>query len=174
MMNRALLSLGSNIEDREAYLYHALQALEKQGIRITDVSSIYETEPVGYTDQHSFLNMVTEIETSFTPQKLLEKTQEIEQLLGRKREVRWGPRTIDLDILLYNQENIDLEDLIIPHPRMTERGFVMIPLNEITPKTIIPTTNKQVRSYLRDLEDKEGVHLWKQKCTEGEYGLFES
>lgn len=88
---------------------------------MTDISSIYETDPVGYTDQDLFLNMAAAVKTSLSPFELLDLTQRIEKELGRKRDIRWGPRTADLDILLYNRENIETEQLIVPHPRMHER-----------------------------------------------------
>ena len=115
-----------------SYLTEAIQFLNKnQHIQVDDVSSVYETDPVGYTDQNCFLNLVIKISTNLSPQELLKVTQKVENDLGRKREIRWGPRTIDLDILLYNQENIEAENLIVPHPRMFERAFVIVPLLEI-------------------------------------------
>ena len=123
------------------------------------VSSIYETDPVGYVDQDAFLNIVVELETSLTPHELLKKCNEIEAELGRTREIHWGPRTVDLDILLYNEENMKTENLIIPHPRMTERGFVLIPLVEINPDLIEPRTNRSFMEFAHSL--KEGVHLWR-------------
>ena len=132
MNNIAYIALGSNIGERYTYLTEAIQFLNKnQHIQVDDVSSVYETDPVGYTDQNCFLNLVIKISTNLSPQELLKVTQMVENDLGRKREIRWGPRTIDLDILLYNQENIEAENLIVPHPRMFERAFVIVPLLEI-------------------------------------------
>lgn len=165
MKNQAYISLGTNIGDREDFLQKAIHEIEQHvDIKVEQISSIYETDPVGYLDQDAFLNLVIKISTNLTPLELLEVTQNIEQNLGRKRELRWGPRTIDLDILLYNQENIEVEHLRIPHPRMFERSFVLIPLKEINPS--LKVENKL-------LEDK-GVRLWKQKNGGEELGLLEN
>lgn len=130
--NTVYLALGTNQGDRESLLKRAIKMLaDDPRISITDHSSIYETDPVGYVEQPKFLNMVLKLNTSLRPTQLLDFTQEIEEALGRKRSIRWGPRTIDLDILLFNNENIKSERLIIPHPRMIERAFVMVPLLEI-------------------------------------------
>ncbi|TQR06581.1 2-amino-4-hydroxy-6-hydroxymethyldihydropteridine diphosphokinase [Psychrobacillus soli] len=159
-MNRAYISLGSNIGSRLLFLQQAVRSLQDvKGIKVCQVSSVYETDPVGYVDQAAFLNIVVGLETSLTPHELLKKCNEIEAILGRTREIHWGPRTVDLDILLYNEENVKTEKLIIPHPRMTERGFVLIPLVEINPDLRDPRTN---RSFI-ELADAqtEGVHLWR-------------
>lgn len=159
-MNIAYLSLGSNIGNRLDYLRKSVQLLQKTGsIRVNKVSSIYETDPVGYVDQAAFLNIVVEIQTQLTPHELLKKCNEIEEELGRTREVRWGPRTVDLDILLYNEENVKTENLIIPHPRMTERGFVLVPLVELNPDLVEPLTKHSLLKLA--LLQKEGVNLWK-------------
>jgi len=157
-MNRAYISLGSNIGNRLHYLQRAVNLLQdSKGVEVHQVSSIYETDPVGYIEQDAFLNIVVELETSLTPHELLKKCNEIEAELGRTREIHWGPRTVDLDILLYNEENLKTENLIIPHPRMTERGFVLIPLVEINPDLIEPRTNRSFMEFAHPL--KEGVHL---------------
>ncbi|MCM3360223.1 2-amino-4-hydroxy-6-hydroxymethyldihydropteridine diphosphokinase [Psychrobacillus sp. FSL K6-4046] len=161
MMNVAYISLGSNIGNRLEFLQEAVGLLkETQQIDVLKVSSVYETAPVGYVDQASFLNIVVELKTLFTPHELLGKCNEIEDLLGRKRIVRWGPRTVDLDILLYNEENMKTEDLIIPHPRMAERGFVLVPLMELNPNIIDPRTKQAFSNLVHD--QKEGVHLWRK------------
>jgi 2-amino-4-hydroxy-6-hydroxymethyldihydropteridine pyrophosphokinase len=136
---RAYIALGSNIEPRENYLLKALEMLrQEKKIRIVQVSSIYETAPVGYTKQGDFLNMVAEIETGLSPEQLLDFCLNVEKQLGRKRTIRFGPRTIDLDLLLYGDVVMESERLTIPHPRMAERGFVLIPLAEIAPDLDIP------------------------------------
>ena len=174
-MNTAYLSLGSNIGDRSNLLKTALETLvSAYPIELVNVSSIYETDPVGYTDQDMFLNMVAQIYTELSPIELLDACAETEIKLGRKREIHWGPRTIDLDILLFNEENIITERLVIPHPRMTERSFVIIPLLEISPETKIPLKNKSLREVLDALPDKEGVRIWKGKNGEDVFALFES
>src|SRR5690554_4690072 len=125
--NIVYLSIGSNIGERIHYLKFAITALLKDvNISRLRMSSIYETVPIGYTKQDEFLNMVVEIYTTYKPVELLYVTKEIQNLAGRKKSIRWGPRTLDLDILLYNQENVEMEHLQIPHPRMFERGFVII------------------------------------------------
>jgi 2-amino-4-hydroxy-6-hydroxymethyldihydropteridine diphosphokinase len=110
--------------------------------------------------------MVIEIQTEWSPLELLDFCLKVELELGRKREIVWGPRTIDLDILLYNQENIKSEKLIIPHPRMLERNFVMIPLSEIKPDIIIPNIEKPLDAWIKELANKEGVRIWKRKNGE--------
>lgn len=118
------------------------------------ISSIYETAPVGYENQDDFLNMAVKITTSLRPEELLSLTQKIEQELGRTREVRWGPRTADLDILLYNRENIETEQLVVPHPRMYERLFVLVPMSEICPEI--------GEVQINAVTDQEGVSIWKR------------
>ena len=167
MGNTAFISLGSNIGNRYDYLTEAIKQLESHlEIKLVNISSIYETDPLGYEDQDLFLNMVIEVMTSLRADELLDICLKLELTLGRKREIVWGPRTIDLDILLYNQENIETEKLIIPHPRMLERNFVMIPLSEIKPDIIIPNTDKPLEALIKELPNKEGVRLWKRKNGE--------
>ncbi|WP_156290014.1 2-amino-4-hydroxy-6-hydroxymethyldihydropteridine diphosphokinase [Oceanobacillus salinisoli] len=164
-MNHAFLSLGTNIEPRMGYLKDALELLESHSdISIETKSSIYETPPVGYTDQADFLNMVVDVATTLSPLELLTYCQSIEQQLGRKREIRFGPRTIDLDILTYNNENSTVERLLIPHPRMHQRAFVLIPLHEIAPNFVIPIWNKCAKELLDELQESDikGVRKWMQ------------
>lgn len=159
-MKQAYIALGTNIEPRNNYIKDALKQLSQHSnITIIKESSIYETAPVGYKNQSDFLNMVIEIDTSLSPEDLLNYCQDIENSLGRKRTIRYGPRTIDLDILLYNQECVKTDRLIIPHPRMHERAFVLIPLQEIAPHLIIPNVGKSVKCLLRDIKhaDKNEV-----------------
>ena len=169
-MNKAYLSLGTNLGDRLGYLKEAVTLLQKQeAIQVRKMSSIYETDPVGYEDQASFLNMVIEIETDYPPSELLEIILQIEEKLGRIRIFKWGPRTIDLDILLYNQDNIETEQLIVPHPRMHERSFVLIPLLEINDKLIHPTLGKKFKQILSEIPKDKGVTRWKQIDGEEEF-----
>ncbi|PFK36834.1 2-amino-4-hydroxy-6-hydroxymethyldihydropteridine diphosphokinase [Bacillus cereus] len=171
MKNVVYVALGSNIGDRYTYLSQAIELLNKNPhIRVEDISSVYETDPVGYTDQNRFLNLVIKISTNLLPQELLEVTQKVEVGLGRKREIRWGPRTVDLDILLYNQENIESENLIVPHPRMFERAFVIVPLLEINQDI----KQNISRSQVDEMKRREGVTVWKQKNGEGAFVLFGS
>ncbi|MED3794786.1 2-amino-4-hydroxy-6-hydroxymethyldihydropteridine diphosphokinase [Niallia alba] len=175
-MNEVYLSLGSNIGNRFEYIYEAVQMLRSQEeIKVVNISSIYETDPVGYEEQALFLNIVVQIETSLNPLSLLEQCQRIESELGRKRIIKWGPRTIDLDILLYNHENIVSEKLIIPHPRIEERAFVLVPLIEIAPDIKLPNKSILLKESLKLLRDREGVKVWKrQKNGEDVFELFES
>lgn len=160
-MSKAYLSIGSNIGDRLSHLKIAIRALNlSEGITVLSVSSIYETVPVGYTDQADFLNLATEIETELSAHELLVVCQEIEQEFGRVRDVRWGPRTVDLDILLYNNDNIETEDLVVPHPRMHMRAFVLIPLLEIAPTIVHPVTRELYSEQVAVRDD--GVVLWQE------------
>ncbi|MED3782242.1 2-amino-4-hydroxy-6-hydroxymethyldihydropteridine diphosphokinase [Heyndrickxia sporothermodurans] len=161
MNNIAYISMGSNIGDREKNLKDACALLNENGVDTVAVSSVYETDPVGYTDQGKFLNIVVKVETELLPEQLLKKCLEIEKELGRIRDIRWGPRTIDLDILLYNNENIETEHLILPHPRMLERAFVLVPLIEIEPNAQLPNATTPLHQVLDEIPDKEGVRLWR-------------
>ncbi|MDY0394869.1 2-amino-4-hydroxy-6-hydroxymethyldihydropteridine diphosphokinase [Virgibacillus halophilus] len=164
-MNIAYIALGSNIEPRQEFLQKAISQLKQHGkINVCQLSSIYETTPVGYADQGDFLNMVLEVQTSLAAEDLLDVCQEIEQQFGRRRTIRNGPRTIDLDILAYNQENINTDRLIVPHPRMHERAFVLVPLNEIAPDLILPSVNESVAQLTGHIALHHGkeVSLWKR------------
>lgn len=171
----AYISLGSNIDDRLAYLRDAVYLLQQdERIEVNKISSVYETDPVGYTEQENFLNIVIQVNTSYQAEELLTKCLDVEKVLGRKREIRWGPRTVDLDILLYNQDNIETEYLSVPHPRMHERAFVIIPLVEIEPNIQLPTMDQPLCVELECMTDKEGVRLWKLKNGEEEFVHLES
>ncbi|GIN74281.1 2-amino-4-hydroxy-6-hydroxymethyldihydropteridine pyrophosphokinase [Bacillus sp. J14TS2] len=175
MENVAFISLGSNIGNRLGYLNQAIQILRNYPeLQIEKLSSIYETEPIGYTDQSQFLNMVIKLSTALSPHQLLTLCLEVEREIGRIREFKWGPRVIDLDILLYNKENIMMEDLQIPHPRMNERAFVLIPLMEIDSSLVLPSSNAPLVEVLNEIPDKEGVRLWKQINGEDAFAPFEN
>ncbi|MEI4804336.1 2-amino-4-hydroxy-6-hydroxymethyldihydropteridine diphosphokinase [Bacillus sp. NPDC077411] len=169
MNNVVYIALGSNMDERYMYLSQAIELLGAHpAIEIEDVSSVYETDPVGFTEQDRFLNLVIKISTNLLPQELLMVTQKVENGLGRKREIKWGPRTIDLDILLYNHENIEAENLIVPHPRMFERAFVIVPLMEINQEI-----NRNIsRSQVEEMKRREGVTVWKQRNGEDAFALF--
>jgi 2-amino-4-hydroxy-6-hydroxymethyldihydropteridine diphosphokinase len=142
-MAKVYISLGSNMGDRLDNLRDALQKLHNTaGIKVINISQVYETEPVGYEDQDWFYNAVALLEVELSPLELLKLMMATEQELGRKRLIHWGPRTIDLDILLYDDLVINQKDLIIPHPRMAERAFVMVPLSEIAPEVEVPGEGK--------------------------------
>lgn len=135
-MSKIYLSLGTNLGDKEENLENALRLLSEK-VKILKTSSLYETEPVGFTDQPWFLNMVLEGDTGLSPSDLLSFTKSIEGEMKRIKTIVNGPRIIDVDILLYDEEKIETEDLMIPHPRMMGRAFVMVPLYEIAPNLII-------------------------------------
>lgn len=132
MKNKVYLSLGSNIGNRQKYIESAIELIGKtEGIEILKKSGLYETSPVGYVEQNLFLNAVIKIETDFSAREILKIINKIENELDRKREIRWGPRTIDIDILIFSDKKINETDLIIPHKEMLNRLFVLVPLIEI-------------------------------------------
>jgi 2-amino-4-hydroxy-6-hydroxymethyldihydropteridine diphosphokinase len=143
------LSLGSNIGDRERNLRAAVERLDAPGLRVLRVSPVYETEPVDYTDQRWFLNLVVEAETTLFPLQLLARVQKIERALGRVRTVPKGPRIIDIDILLYGAAVVHGAKLEIPHPRMAERRFVLVPLHDLAPDLRHPVARATVTELLR-------------------------
>ncbi|RXT09031.1 2-amino-4-hydroxy-6-hydroxymethyldihydropteridine diphosphokinase [Ammoniphilus sp. CFH 90114] len=172
------LSLGSNLGDRLNYLSKAILALKKQSsVILESYSSIYETDPVGYTDQPAFLNMVVGGKTGLSPHELLHMILDLERQLGRKRDIRYGPRTIDLDILVFGTAKLKEEELEVPHPRMADRAFVMIPLAEIAPDFPIPILSNEKTTPVELLEkvtDKSGVRKWKNIDWATEFELFEN
>jgi 2-amino-4-hydroxy-6-hydroxymethyldihydropteridine diphosphokinase len=137
-MTGVFLGLGSNVGDREATLRAAVAALDAAGVRVVRRSPIYETEPVGPRDQPWFLNMVVQVETSLDPEVLLDVIQGIEASLGRVRTVRWGPRTLDIDLLLYGDRTVMTDRLVVPHPGITARRFVLEPLAALRPDLVLP------------------------------------
>jgi 2-amino-4-hydroxy-6-hydroxymethyldihydropteridine diphosphokinase len=142
------LGLGSNLGDREGNLLSALRLLDgMEGMEVREVSSVYETEPWGVLDQPAFLNMVALASTSRDPHGVLDACKEVERKLGRVRMERWGPRVIDVDILLFDDLKWEEEDLVVPHPRMLERDFVLVPLLELRPDLSLPGTGKLSPRY---------------------------
>jgi 2-amino-4-hydroxy-6-hydroxymethyldihydropteridine diphosphokinase len=140
-MTRVYVGLGSNLGDREAALRSAIELLGREpGVAVRAVSTFRETDPVGVTEQPRFLNAVAELETAVPPRELLDRLLAIERELGRERtaERRWGPRAIDLDLLLYGDDVIDEQGLRVPHPRLAERRFVLEPLEELDPDLSLP------------------------------------
>jgi len=134
-----LLGLGSNLGDRLANLQRAVDALGAEvGVRVTRSSRVWETEPVGGPEQPDFLNAVISVETDLEPHDLLAACNRVEALLGRTRDIRWGPRTIDIDVLLFGDRTIDDPVLTVPHPRLARRAFVLMPLLELDPDPILP------------------------------------
>jgi 2-amino-4-hydroxy-6-hydroxymethyldihydropteridine diphosphokinase len=156
----AFIALGANIGDREASLQEAIRRLtDDSELTVHSLSSVYETAPVGYTDQPSFLNMAIRLGTELEPLRLLRRLLEIEQEMGRVRDVRWGPRNIDLDLLVFGEEAMETSELSIPHPRMGERAFVLVPLREIWPEqTSFPWEVEWSRFNLQE----EGITRWAQ------------
>ncbi len=149
----AYIGLGSNLGDRLEYLRRALGLMSAaQGVRVQRTSSVYRSAALGRTDQPEFLNLVAEVQTELEPEVLLARLQQIENSLGRTREVRWGPRTIDLDILYYKDRIIELPALRIPHPEIPRRAFVLAPLAELAPDLADPQTGLTVRQMLERLE----------------------
>lgn len=132
------IGLGANIGDSRATIVEALKRLnELANLTVNNVAPLYRTAPIGYTEQNYFINTVAEVSTTLTPRQLLAALQQIEHYLGRVRVVRWGPRTVDLDILLYGDQEIMEPELQIPHPRMAQRAFVMVPLADLNPGLVI-------------------------------------
>lgn len=151
------LGLGSNVGDREEYIEQAIFLLGKtSGIRVVARSQNYDNEAEGVGDQPPFVNAVAEIETTLSPHKLLPAIQEIEATLGREREVEWGPRTIDLDILLYDDDIISDDKLQIPHPLLHERTFVLKPLAEVAPDAVHPTLERSIRELYEEKKLEAG------------------
>jgi 2-amino-4-hydroxy-6-hydroxymethyldihydropteridine diphosphokinase len=151
------LALGTNLGDREANLREARRRLEAGGVRLERCSSIYETEPWGVLDQPRFLNAVCRGRTELSPERLLALAKRIEGALGRVPTVRYGPRAIDIDILLYDRVACASRELTIPHPRLAERAFVLVPLAEIAPDLVVPGLERTVRELLQALGETTGV-----------------
>jgi 2-amino-4-hydroxy-6-hydroxymethyldihydropteridine diphosphokinase len=137
-VTRAYLALGSNLGDRLANLRRAVALLGERGVAVIRSSRVYETQPVGGPPQPEHLNAVVEVETGLAPDDLLRACQEAEEALGRVRAERWGPRVLDVDVLTYGRDRIDQPDLVVPHPRMHERGFVLVPLLELDADPPLP------------------------------------
>ncbi len=157
----AWIGLGSNLGDRHTNLLEALQQLRER-TRIVRVSSVYETDPVDYLDQPRFLNMVVQVETDLDPFSLLQFLKRIERRIGRQTTVRYGPRAIDLDLLLYDDLVLETPELQIPHPRMAERAFVLVPLAEVAPELLHPSLNRRVAELAAQVMAQDGgiTRVW--------------
>jgi len=162
---KVYLGLGSNMGKRHKNLSRALDLLSPQ-VQIERISSIYETEPVGYLDQPRFLNAVLRGSTLLSPQMLLSKAKEIEKSLGRVPSFQNAPRPIDIDILLYGRQVIRLPELTIPQPRLEERAFILVPLAEIAPGFVHPISGQIVRKILEKVKGREGIRKWKQEAKD--------
>ena len=157
------LCLGGNLGDRLAALTEALSMLDRQdGLRLETCSSVYETEPWAVADQPNFLNLVAAFETTLSPVDLLTACKDVEARIGRAESYRWGPRLIDVDILLYGDQVVSIADpdLQIPHARMSQRAFALVPLAEIASDTLVPGPHEKVSVLLEEVGGKEGVTRW--------------
>lgn len=161
-MAKAYLGLGSNLGDRQAHLRAALERLKREAGPLVALSAVYETEPVSYKDQPWFLNLACCIQTTLSPSELLDLAKRIEKELGRarQREIRFGPRPIDIDILFYDDLILDSPPLTIPHPRLHERGFVLIPLNEIAPQLRHPRLGLTIAQLRESWPGHESVQRY--------------
>lgn len=162
---RVYVGLGSNLGEREAMIRLALDDLARlPETTLLRASSLYDTEPVGDVDQPNFLNAVAELDTALAARQLLWNLQLVEKRLGRARTRRWGPRTIDLDLLLYGDLVIEEPDLVVPHPEMLRRSFVLVPLVELDPMLVHPVTGETLLAHLTRLNVrppvKRGTRLW--------------
>lgn len=159
-MKEAYVALGANLGERAASLREALRRMAAvPGVEVLRISGMYETEPVGYVDQPAFLNMAAAVATELEPQALLSELLAIEQALGRVRDIRWGPRIIDLDLLLYEGVRMENEALTLPHPRMGERAFVLVPLRDVwSPGAAFPWEHDVTEAAQR----AAGIRRWAQ------------
>lgn len=162
--SEAYIALGANLGDREETLMSAITLLDAQdGIKVTACSDLYETDPVGYTDQPAFINMAISVITTLSPTELLNRMLDIEKQLGRVRHIRWGPRTVDLDLLWYEGVEMNTEELTLPHPRMHERAFVLVPLSDVV-QGASGEISRFVQTSLERLDERDGIQRWKI-CT---------
>ncbi|HEU4834687.1 MAG TPA: 2-amino-4-hydroxy-6-hydroxymethyldihydropteridine diphosphokinase [Pyrinomonadaceae bacterium] len=164
MIENAYVGLGSNLGDRAGYLLLAVRAMLDAGLDVIRLSSIYETEPVEYEQQPAFLNMVAELRGSTlpSPEQTLALLLRIEYSLGRVRDVPLGPRTIDLDLLIFKDVRSDTEFLKLPHPRIAARRFVLVPLAELVPDLMHPVIEKPISKLLVETKDRSAVTRWKR------------
>jgi len=167
MRQNAYVSLGSNLGDRAGFLLLAVRGMLAAGLDVIRLSSIYETQPVEYTEQPMFLNLVAELRGSTlpTPEQTLARLLRIEFALGRTRDIRLGPRTIDLDLLLFKDEQRDTEFLTLPHPRLHLRRFVLVPLSELVPNLVHPVLQQSISDLLANCEDQSTVNRWNPQGT---------
>lgn len=154
---RIFLSLGSNLGDRRANLQRALEKLREKEVTIVGRSTFYQTEPLDLLEQPHFLNLVCEVQTTLQPERLLELCLQVETELGRRRELPRGPRTIDIDLLFYGNEVLQTSRLTLPHPRLYQRNFVLVPLQEMAPDFRDPASGKTVRQLRQECPDRSTV-----------------
>jgi len=163
MIQNAYVGLGSNLGNRAACLLLAVRGMLDAGLDVIRLSHVYETEPVDYENQPPFLNMVAELRGSTlpSPETVMARLLRIEYSLGRTRDVRMGPRTIDLDLLICKDAHVTTEFLTLPHPRLHNRRFVLVPLNELVPTLVHPVLGKSIGELLANTNDKSSVARWK-------------
>jgi 2-amino-4-hydroxy-6-hydroxymethyldihydropteridine diphosphokinase len=159
----AYLGLGSNLGDREQNLARAMDLLA-QRVKIEQTSSLYVTEPVDHKDQPLFLNAVCRVLTSLGPEELLGLAKRIEVAMGRKPSFVNGPRPIDIDILFYGDKVVNVPRLVIPHPRVQERAFVLVPLAEVAPRLVHPVSGQTIADMLSRVKGRKGVRVWSQEA----------
>jgi 2-amino-4-hydroxy-6-hydroxymethyldihydropteridine diphosphokinase len=163
MIQNAYVGLGSNLGDRAGHLLLGVRGMLDAGLDVIRLSSIYETEPVEYEKQPAFLNMVAELRGSTlpSPDQMLARLLRIEYALGRTRDVRMGPRTIDLDLLMFKDERRETEFLTLPHPRLAKRRFVLVPLGELVPSLVHPVLGKTISELLAETSDSSAITRWR-------------
>lgn len=159
-MNTIYIQLGSNVGERNSYIKKSLLQIEQILGTIIYESQTYESSPWGVTEQRNFLNKVISVKSEFSAKDVLKSLQKIEDKLGRKRTTKWGERTIDLDILFYNNETINTKELTIPHPHIQDRKFVLMPFAEMNGKFIHPTLKKDIFALLKECKDTEKVSVY--------------
>jgi 2-amino-4-hydroxy-6-hydroxymethyldihydropteridine diphosphokinase len=160
-LQEAFVALGANIADRESSLTEAIRRLQADAeLEVRRVSKVYETAPVGFTDQPSFLNMAVCISTDLDPVALLRRLLAIEQEMGRVRDVRWGPRNIDLDLLVYGDAFMETPELTLPHPRMGQRAFVLVPLRDVWPEEIPFPWEAELKAFSLEVEGIKRFAEW--------------
>lgn len=162
-MEKVVLHLGSNKSDRIAFLKRAMELIKVRIGPILQKSMYYETEPWGLQNQDDFINMSLVAETNLGPEQLIDQTKWIEEEIGREKTVKWGPRNIDIDILLYGKRKVSLKNLIIPHPKIAERNFVLIPLMEILPDLVMPGFDLTVEELYDQCKDVCEVRVYESE-----------
>ncbi len=150
-MSIVYISSGSNLGDKKANILRAIDKIKRSNIEVLNVSSFYRTKPYGYQNQDDFYNIVIKIKTTQSPQNLLKLCLEIEKEMGRTRTIKWGPRTIDLDLLFFDKKIINTDQLVIPHPDLHNREFVLKPLLEISPQLVHPIFKKTIQDLYKEL-----------------------
>lgn len=162
-VEKIVLHLGSNKSDRVSYIQKAIALIQKHICKVLQKSMLYETEPWGLADQEDFINQTIIVESNLSAEQLIIKTKAIEEEIGREKTEKWGPRNIDIDILLYGNKKVEKKDLIIPHPKITERNFVLIPLMELLPDLILPGFEYSVEELYEQCQDSCEVRIYEEE-----------